>query len=732
MPLAIGGTTASARPPHGALWVDVRDFGARADGGATDNTGPIQAAIDALAAKLDASVYQTGVVFVPSGSQAYALNGTLWLDHDRMTMCGEGGGSILSMNGWYGHTALLLGVYRKETAPDGSPRVASAAYRPDAFGKLDASAAPSAGVVAGLRTRGDAFAQFQACPLTCGVTSQAGSTFHDNWGETRRLTVEFMLDKPDGAALPPDTQLLGVGAFDPFEASPFLMKCWYAADRLMFVFKTSDQKDTQNNRYFSFQRTGGWPCRIAVVVDLVAQSAYAFVNGVQVATGDPANMSFGPGLTFASNEHYPFMLGATGLLGPYGGSTADLTFYGLRVSATARYQNRGVGQPQTRSDQPGTPLNDAWAYFGDDPNTVAWLAGDDPVSSRVIHVRNGGATHGGHSSGLLIHTTPPHPMGSLGVRDLKIVGAKGYGQGISIGGGIRVRVDNVDVSGGFQGVGSFNQTANYFLYLRDSLLDGADSGYFGCWNLLKAKDVEFASSGRVTIRSVASAGKWDGVTVQRSTPVTENVVKARAGSYGGAFEFNDILIDYEGDTLQGNGSIFHVEAHAQCVATSLRINSAYVGTVGQNCPVVRLRDTAPEHPGLHKGDCRIDNLQIGTSIHSGIVEVEGPLWHGEVNGKALTGKRFTHKQVYGTTTNVTVRETAFVAPPRDSGWYAGAHVLEVRSPADGQYAEWRCVGTGQYGTPTPPAWAGLNPVPASPSGLAAYVSDCGYMGVTLS
>ena len=84
------------------------------------------------------------------------------------------------------------------------------------------------------------------------------------------------------------------------------------------------------------------------------------------------------------------------------------------------------------------------------------------------------------------------------------------------------------------------------------------------------------------------------------------------------------------------------------------------------------------------------------------VDVDGPLWHGEVRGVALGGPQFNHRQKWGTKTNVVIRDTKYVAPPRQYLWYTGAHVLEVRSPADGQFAEWRCMATGTYGTPNPP------------------------------
>jgi hypothetical protein len=176
----------------------------------------------------------------------------------------------------------------------------------------------------------------------------------------------------------------------------------------------------------------------------------------------------------------------------------------------------------------------------------------------------------------------------------------------------------------------------------------------------------------------------------------------------------------------------YCEAHGIIPATSLVIKDFFLGTVGSNAALVMLKDNGLLGNGLNRAWVSIENLQAFTNEYLAAVDVDGPLWHGEAKGVALNGPQFNHEQKWGTTTSIVIRDTKYVAPPRQYLWYSGAHLLEVRSPVDGQYSEWRCIVTGCYGTSTPPTWLGLNALNLAPNGLAAYVTNHGYMTVSLN
>jgi hypothetical protein len=748
MSLAIGGSPAPARPPHGTLWVDVRDYGAKADSGLTDNSGPIQAAIDALGAMIQSLGLTRGIVYIPGAPQAYVVYKSIWVDHNNIEIQGDGWGTVVTMTGSNKMPVFIFGIERVQYYPsNGSlvPIQVDATYRPDTFGKLDTSAAPAAGVKWGLRTNGNSFAQFQGGPISAGVASAAGYLYSDLWSETSKLTVEFCCEPPDGQQFPLNAPLLGIGTI-PYEPSPFTVSIWDDPNKVMVVFRTSDMPTGSSNnfRLFTFSLAGANPpYRIAIQFDLENAVLTAFVNGVQVPLGnlDPAYLAppsypFTPqsGLKFVTNDHFPFMIGMSGINGSYGGaSPVDLRVYGLRLSNTLRYQNNGPGQRQVRTDAPATAVNDAFAYFGSDANTICFLQGtDNPTTSgRVVSVQHGNvAVYGGISSGLIIHTIGgPGTVSNNAIRDICVQGSHAHGQVITIGSVLEMTIENVKAFDGFHGIGSFIMGASYNIYLRNCWLAGADAGYFGAIQLMYAREIMFGGSGRVTMRHVGVGARWDSVFVSEYDPVCECIFKARSYPYGGNYSITNLLVDFEGPTIS-RAAIF-CEAHAGTPATSLLLKDIFFGTIGSSASLVMLNDVTPEGGDFHKCYLSVENMQVYSGPYLSAIDVDGPLWCGEVSGVALTGPPINHRRTFGTTTRVVIREIKYVAPPRVFLWYYGAHVLEVRSPADGQFSEWRCVGTGSYGTSNPPAWLGLNPLVISSNGLAAYVLNHAYMTVSL-
>jgi hypothetical protein len=648
------------------------------------------------------------------------------------------------MGAFSNHSVFIFGVRRVETALVGGANVPvqiDATNRPDLFGKLDPSAVPSPGKNWGIRTNSNSFAQFQACPLSAGASITPGSPYSDNWGQTSQLTMEFCVEPPDGNLFPVNTPLLGCGGSDPLVASPLFFGTWSSPTKFLAIFRTGEMDDGAF-RAFSITLSGQTPpYRFVIQLDLINAVCTAFVNGVQVAIGDPINLSptstppFAPGLglKLATNDHYPFMIGMNGFAAPFTGSTGlDLRLYGLRLSNTLRYQNNGPGQPQKRTDSPTTPVNDAWAYFGNDANTVCYLPGtDNPATSgRVVSVQHGNAVLPGTSSGIFLHSMSPHNISNNAIRDIKIWCSTGYGQAVSIGNIVEMTIEGVTVYGGFNGIGSFNMTANYFVHMSDCNLDAFDSPYYSYKQLVNARDITFNTSGRVAVRHLGSGACWENVMVARSSPVVECVFKARATDYGGNFILSNWNVDFEGDTL--TRAAIYCEAHGQTAATSLTMSNIFLGTVGASASLVQLKDNSNVESFFHKCWLSVDNLQAYTATYLAAFDVDGPLWHGEVRGVSLGGTRLYHRQKWGTNTNLAIYEPKYVAPPRELSWYNGAPILQVRSPAESQYSEWRCLATGTYGTPTPPTWVGLTPISAYKNGLAAYVLNTGYMTVALS
>ena len=748
MTLAIGGSPASTNPSHGELWVNVCDYGAKADDGLTDNSAAIQSAIDYLISKLANSPHARGVVFFPSSPRAYAVTKTLWIDAPNIEIRGEGYGSVLSLLGGNRHNLLQFGIRRTEYGNVNgvrSPFQINSTNRPDLYRKLDSSVVTSPNVMWGIRTNNNSFVQFLANPMSSGRSSSAGTYYLDHWSETTKLTVEFCIEPPDGQTFPLFSPIMGMGV-TPLEAAPFLFYSWQTTGAILVLFRTADIGGGINlpNRSFAFSVLGATtPYRIAVQFDLDNAICTAYVNGIQVAISSPANMSptgqypFTPnsGLRFQQNDYYPFMIGTDGAQGIVtGGNTGiDLRVYGFRTSSTLRYKNLGPGQPQTRVDNPSAPINDAYSYFTIDQYTIAFLQClDNPATSgRVVTILNGNyATPGGISSGIFLHTTNQLGISGNAVRDIQLIAANGCGQTISLGIVLEMTIQNVKAISGFHAIGAFNLFATYNVYINDCWLDGFDSCYSGFSHLVVGSDIYCGQAGFATFREVGGSGNWKNILVAFASPNTETIFKFHSSGYGGNNSITNLVVDFEGTTLTLAG--IYAEVCPVLPATSLLLKDIFLGSVGAQKPLVMLKDVAPISNNYRPAWISVENLQAFTASYLAAIDVDGPLWHGEVTGVGILGPLFNHRQKWGTTTHVVMREPRFTAPPRQYPWYSGAHILEVRSPVDWQFTEWRCAGSGTYGTSNPPKWVGLHAMKVTQNGVAGYLLNHGYITVTIN
>ena len=224
---------------------------------------------------------------------------------------------------------------------------------------------------------------------------------------------------------------------------------------------------------------------------------------------------------------------------------------------------------------------------------------------------------------------------------------------------------------------------------------------------------------------MGGSGHWENLFVAFSCPVTECIFKAKSDEYGGNYAITNLNVNFEGDTL--SLAAIYCEAIPSSSGTSLILKDIVLGTVGASSSLVMLKDVSRLGGEFNRCWFSVENLQAYTRDYFAAIDIDGPLWHGEVKGVALIGPPFYHRQLWGSKTNLIVRDTKYVAPPRQYLWYRGAHVLDVCSPVDGQFTQWRCVATGTYGTSNPPTWVGLNPLPVTTNGVAAYMLNQSYI-----
>lgn len=658
-----------AGPASGPLWVNVLDFGARADNGATDNSGPFQAAIDRVSAIKGTWGTHGGVVYVPSSAETYGFYDSVFIDHDGITLQGDSRETANLVMMGMAAPVLIVGVRRSEPFLDGGTWKGikpGPGNRVDLFGKLDFSAAPVARKRWGFRSRGNSFLQFQATPFTLGSKLKEEKNASEGWGDTSAFTLDLCCEPPLGEPFPVNAPLAGMGRVDPLEPGPFLLKVGNDPRTLSLLYRSASMVAEDPSRFDGFDFTLGNatpPYRIAVSVDLQAGRWEAYVNGrARPVTGVRTKATMGriaaaSGETFAPNRWEPWLVGALGERGPTGqpSSGIDLRVYGLRLSRVARYKADDKGR-QYRVDT-NRPPDDQWAYFGDDKDTVAFLPFDDPPSdSRIVPVVNGGAAYGNRSTGFLFHTKTPHGARNVVIKDLTIVGAGPYSYGVAVGAVIELHLERLHVRNAAYAIGSILRRDNYRIHLEDLHLEGFESGYFGYEQIIIADRIMFDYSGRNTIKLVGCGSRWRDVLVAFWSPGAEHTFEAIAIGYGGAHTLENFVIDFEGPTYRPGGAAVYCEAHPNRPATSLRLRDCFFGTLGKDVALIELKGAALANQNFAPGWFDAENVQAYTS-QPGTLRIDGPLWRGSIRGLgAGKGVVIENSKRFGPETRITITE----------------------------------------------------------------------------
>lgn len=623
---------------HGTQWINVRDHGAVPDG-VTDSASAFQAAFDAAVALASVSGTGRATLFVPSGPRPYVFSRPVFLDGNNVAIVGEPGSSVQMVAS---ATTFYAGVTRFTP---------STANRPTLSGVLDATAA-KAGALAGYRTLGTSWLQYEACPLTCGVKASGGTSQSDNWTETSQVTVDVCVAPGTGTTFPLNAPILGLGCVDPPEASPWLIRTTEVPNQLAVWFRCNDQfpgattLDAPMIRaaFFTIPSVLWPPYRISVQIDLKAATVTAFVNGTQVAVTPPTG-PWPKGLAFATNDHFSFLVGAGGPQGNNSGTLPDLVLFGLKVSNAVRYADAGPGKPQTRLDS--AAITDASRYFTDDASTVAYLPFSDPLNAGMLASVNGGATYGGRTPGLIV-ANPATTNDGLSLQGLQLWGAT-YGRGISAGGVMNFRVENLEVSGYVQAIGSSRTGLVYPFEILGCRLSGSDA-VVDLYNATAYLDrITVGMAGRVPFRVHNSNIVLRNLFIAGSYPVVEcAVLKSRAGNIGACvIRVDGGIVDFEGRTVSRAG--FLVEANGECPGTVFEICGFVLGTLG--APAIELVDTHPANDAVRPCELIVQGLRVWDAVET--ILVHGPLWNGTIRTVGLSNPAVKNSGRWGTATNVT-------------------------------------------------------------------------------
>jgi hypothetical protein len=605
-------------PAPDPLRRDIRSFGAlpgRANAVVTRQA--IQAAIDTLPKR---GTGERAVIVIPGDRTGYFADRPIHADRPDLEFIGDGP-----------DRSFLVAAHAGSVVQVGMPRLAppSADHWPDAFGLLDATAAPAPGRRFGLALKADSHAAFG--PPSFGRGRVAADGTCDWWGKTSQATVEVAFDGPW-----PVGPIVGAGwgmSFDPIGLNVSDWGAgvgWTEGDGTL-LGGTARSAGFQQP---ALPRLGPGVHRLAVQVDITGRGPEfsAWLDGVQVT--NPSAPVGGSPRTFRASQGSPWRVGAAGgtIQGWAGDSRSsptllDATLLGLRVSAGLRYADDGKGSPQRRLD--GRPIDDLSTYFARDAITVGLLAGDEPPADAAPSRRVAVSGPAGRSSGFLMdrgHLDPNIPTAGVTLRGLTVRAAPG-GEAVTLGYCLRFRAERVRMDGGGRGLSSWNYAANYPHYLSDCVFEGTDAAIYLYGSTIVVERAEFPLVGRVAAWNVdgqLTARDWffthgEPVAVIVGTKGATNVVeRLNANIEGGKSPTDTAFISESGGSkLNGPPN-----------TGGLSIAGFIGGNFLKDRPVIRLVGGDARYPGW----LSIRDQWILQSKHPCLVEASAG-WSGSVDGR---------------------------------------------------------------------------------------------------
>lgn len=717
---------------RGSRVLDIRDFGARPNGGpaaSTANRVAIQAAIDYAGATFGGS----STIYIPAGD--WFVDRPMFIDSPGIRVVGEGI-DVTRVRGQGGHDIFTIGVARKPLGKALTPGHLVDLFNGGSSSSplLDSTAVSAPGQRWGLRTLADA----HLAQVGGGLDAASG----DYYVGVRQITIDAAVDftnSPGTGLFPSSGCLFGLSSVG--QAMP-----WYlivSGGALKCAFRTQAPGIDQGvERSFTFGSLTGSPglVRFTVQIDLINAQVLAWVNGVQVVVASSLGSDFLPesNLVFYENQSAPFCIGATAggasTVVELFGSAIDTTFCGLKISSGPIYSNFGPGVPQTRAD--GQAITDFRRYFQFvSGQTIAYLPlNESPalVTADRVVTAIGNSAYGVTGTTLHFLDNVNHASTFSGVnqtvfRDLTLLCATFvWGQAISVGFATLVTVEDCNLQGGAHGLGCLPLGANYQISIENCTLAGNDAClYLNFSSSVRCRNIYLDRVYRAGIRLIESGVVGDGVfTSCNGTP--DYIVKAeRAWA-----ELIHVSADNETFGQGPQIACFYASpSRDQPVKSQMILRDVAIVSTGPNASIIVLEAPGAED-GFQLGHCSfaMDGLVAIDFPKRSIVRVGSPRWQGTFRAEFAPMRPYWVESTAGTS-NVQAIHHYFTGPPRDGAWDRACHVLRISDPSPGQFSEWRCAASGVYGTATPPVWTGLAPMDDGVS-LAAYVLDCSYWAIS--
>jgi hypothetical protein len=487
---------------------------------------------------------------------------------------------VLTTVGGGAFPPLIVGV---SATPLGKAMTAD--HGGDAFGRLDASAAPRAGYRYSWRNRADTHLAGWAAPWNLGPPG--------GWSKAPALVVEFALD----ATTVPIGRAMICGMSVGPDARPYFVYATPGRINLRLRLKDGSRRElaipytpAAKVERFGFQ------------VDLASGSALGWHDGaIAPLLGDapPA------GSALADNENEPFHVGSAGRTatqtGDYfqGNPTPDADYLGLRVGNAPRYKVGEAGDALARLD--GGAIGDNITYFASDPSCVAYLPlRDDPATlteDRMVAWASGVAPG---LRGFLMAVDRAHKDNDTSSRNVSVAdltvrcNAANYGEALSLGAAINFSADRASFLGGAHGIGTPAWLANYYHRLNQCVLAGTDAALYLVKGQAILRDCQSPYLGRRSVWLVGSRVTIEHWPLPNDAPVGVTA-ESLLYTWGGDVSANDLGADIESGDKPSVALYWAVAAGWEATPSAgyLELRRCGAGSPLKSIPIVRLESQAP-------------------------------------------------------------------------------------------------------------------------------------------
>lgn len=722
MSSAVGGSNKGSA--SSGIFVDVRDFGARAEYG-FDNTPAFQAAVDYVTAKGGGTVYIPGCGQWP---HQFWLDSPVYMNGDMVTIQGDSARSSVL---WTWGPAFMFSRHPRlwpstatsyvdtDTGQTVSTRNSSNEfifenrfkedlYRFTSKGDLkagesgvpplDASFFPNTGFA--IRPRNIVKGIFPGNPLATGGI--------DGWHFRKQVTFEFITYAHDR---PIEGGIAGTGEWK--KPDPWLM----SGNSTQFHFCMAMTDDTLVNNAigrlkFAQPQTKGLH-RICIQLDWELKKFTVFVDRVQVDYtfefdgGVPAADLFTKYNSLARWETSDFAVGSRNRTSNSNEtdlpSHSDYSVLAAKAWPSLRYISQATGQAQAKIDGTAVTDNDALMYT--QAGSLAGLFVSQPSGSDLLVYNQ----NRDRCFGMLVPLgSGPTPVANCRLADLAINGMVFAPQsdGITLGPYLNLDIENVTIgSGFFNSIGSLDCYISYPLTMTNCKLYSRGAGFFGLnQSAIYAKNTMFAYIGRSAIRLSGSGSVWDGGITNDFEPYAEGFfLSFRGKSIGAGHRIENYMIDTEGTRVSPHLAYFYIQKPNYVADNGFLLKNISTGQSSE-VPTVYLDDPEFRTWLYAPGFVRIDNCSFS---HEGpILKVCGKDWQGTVDvqrwwcGDSVIQ---VDSAAYDDTKMKSVHRD-LSAPPNLGGWYAGAHDIQVPRPPEGGVSAWECAKSGFEGSTQPPVW----------------------------